>query len=63
MHNFFYENRRDYILMENFGEIFINGGVINLDKSTISELEEKLEEINMEEKNIKEHILRTIEQL
>ena len=45
----------------NFGEIFANGQIINLKNASTQELTKILEDINMEQTNIKQSIFNIIE--
>lgn len=45
----------------NFGEIFSNGQIINLKNASTQELSKILEDINMEQTNIKQSIFNIIE--
>ncbi len=50
--------------MENtkkLGEVFVNGKIINLAGASTQELEKVLEDINMEQSNIKQSIFNMIE--
>lgn len=50
--------------MENItslGEMYINGSFVDLKKMPIMELEKKVEEVSIEQKNIKNSIMNMIE--
>lgn len=46
---------------KNLGEVFVNGQIVNLKGASTQELEKVLEDINMEQTNIKQSIFNMIE--
>lgn len=49
--------------IKNLGEININGEIINLNKISTDNLENKVQELEIEEKNIKNQIFSILETL
>ena len=49
--------------VRNLGEVYMNGEIINLNTTPIEILESKAQEIEFEEKNIKNQIFNILESL
>lgn len=47
--------------IKNLGEVYIKGEIINLNSASIENLESKIQEIESEEKNIKNQIFNILE--
>lgn len=49
--------------IKNLGEVFINGEIINLKTASIDDLENKAQQLEIEEKSIKNQIFSILESL
>lgn len=49
--------------IQNFGEVYINGEIINLNTNLIDDLENKAQQSEIEEKNIKNQMFSILESL
>lgn len=49
--------------IKNLGEVYINGEIINLNTDSIDNLENKVQDLEIEEKNIKNQIFSILESL
>ena len=49
--------------LKNLGEIYVNGSIINLNKASIEDLEHSVQNLEIEEKKVKNQIFSILESL